>query len=326
MKICPELPQNRRYAILGTGALGGFYGARLQRAGLEVHFLLHSDYERVCQTGLVVESPHGNFSLPQVNAYQEIQKMPRCEVVIVSLKTTSNHLLPQWLPLVVTESGVVLVLQNGLGIEEEVAKIVGEQRVMGGLCFLCSNKVGLGHICHLDYGNITLGEYVTDYRLGGITERMRQIATDFERAGINIQLADDLWLARWQKLVWNIPFNGLSVVLNATTEEMMENADIHSLVEQLMREVIVGAKSYNCLIFDDFMEKMLINTKAMRPYKTSMMLDYEAGQPLEVEAIFGNPLRAASRAGVVLPRIATLYQQLKFLDARNCAKRPSILC
>ncbi len=107
---------NRKYAILGTGALGGFYGAKLQKTGLDVHFLLRSDYEHVKKYGLVVESKDGDFTLPQVNAYQDIETMPQCDVVIVALKTTQNYLLPKLLPSVIKDGGVVLVLQNGLGI------------------------------------------------------------------------------------------------------------------------------------------------------------------------------------------------------------------
>ena len=87
----------RSYAIIGTGALGGFYGARLQRAGCELHFLLHSDYEHVRQHGLVCESKDGDFTLPKVNAYSDVRDMPKCDVVCVCLKTTQNHLLPQLL-------------------------------------------------------------------------------------------------------------------------------------------------------------------------------------------------------------------------------------
>ena len=302
------LPEKRDYAILGTGALGGFYGACLQHAGHSVHFLLHNDYDVVCKSGLVIESKNGDFTLPKVNAYQDIHKMPPCDVVIVSLKTTQNHLLPQLLPPVLKKDGVVLILQNGFGIEKTVADIVGEQRVMGGLCFLCSNKTGAGHICHFDYGAIKLGEYANSV---GITERMRQIASDFKSANIPIQMVDDLLLARWQKLVWNIPFNGLSVVLNATTVEIMENADSRALVKQLMQEVAVAAKSSHHLISDNFIEKMLINTEKMVAYKTSMKLDYDAGHKMEIEAIFGNVLRWVD---VELPMISMLYRQLKFLD------------
>jgi 2-dehydropantoate 2-reductase len=263
------------YAILGTGALGGYYGACLQKAGLNVHFLLHSDYEYVSKHGLVVESKYGDFTLPNVQAYQEASKMPPCDVVIIALKTTQNHLLPSMLPHVLKDNGVVLVLQNGLGVEDEVAKIVGSERVMGGLCFLCSNKVAPGHIRHLDYGQIKIGEYATNYQPAGITNRMQQIGDDFERAGIKMELAEDLLLARWQKLVWNIPYNGLSVVLDARTDELMSNLHTRKLVEELMWEVVAGAKSCDRTIPQTFVETMLNYTDKMKPYRTSMKIDYD---------------------------------------------------
>ncbi|MGA2138660.1 MAG: putative 2-dehydropantoate 2-reductase [Verrucomicrobiia bacterium] len=310
------MPQ-RSYAIIGTGALGGFYGARLQRAGCELHFLLHSDYEHVREHGLICESKDGDFTLPKVNAYADARDMPKCDVVCVCLKTTHNHLLPQLLPPIVKDDGVVLAMQNGLGVEEQVAGIVGPQRVMGGLCFLCSNKVGPGHIRHLGYGHVGLGEFATR----GITERMRAIADDFQRAGIGIQLAEDLAIARWEKLIWNIPYNGLSVVLNATTEDLMVHPHSRQLVENIMREVLAGARACGAAVADEVVARSLAYTEKMIPYRTSMKIDYDERHPLEVEAIFGNPLRAVQQAGGRSPLLEQLYQQLKFLDARNSAPR-----
>ena len=223
--------------------------------------------------------------------------MPQCDVVIVALKTTHNHLLPQMLPSVVKDDGVVLLLQNGLGIEEEVAAIVGSHRVIGGLCFLCSNKIAPGHIRHLDYGQISVGEYASNYVPVGITHRMKKIAHDFETAGITINFAEDLLLARWQKLVWNIPYNGLSVILNATTAQLMADANTRCLVEQLMQEVVAGAKSSGRMIPQSFVQLMLDYTENMKPYRTSMKIDYDLQRPLEVEGIFGNPLRIAKGNG-----------------------------
>ncbi|OCQ90554.1 2-dehydropantoate 2-reductase [Nostoc sp. MBR 210] len=308
---------DRKYAIIGTGALGGFYGAKLQQAGLDVHFLLKSDYEHVNHHGLIIESKDGDFTLPQVNAYNNADKMPQCDVVIVALKTTQNYLLPKLLPPLIKNNGVVLVLQNGLDIELEIAQIVSNVNIIGGLCFLCSNKVGQGHIRHLDYGHISLGEYSHNYEVAGITNRMQQIANDLQNAGIAIELTEDLLLARWQKLVWNIPYNGLSVVLNARTDELMADSYTRQLVEQLMYEVATGAKSTGRIIADSFIQKMLDYTVKMKPYRTSMKIDYDEQRPLEVEAIIGNSLRKAQTAGVFLPQINCLYNQLKFLDNRN---------
>ena len=307
----------RTYAILGTGALGGFYGAKLQKSGLEVHYLLKSDYQQVSEQGLIIESKDGDFTLSQVNAYNNVDKMPQCDVVIVSLKTTQNQLLPDLLPPIVKDDGVVLVLQNGLGIEAEIAEIVSNVHVIGGLCFLCSNKVAPGHIHHLDYGQITLGEYTSNYQSTGITKKMQEIAADFENAGISIELLEDLLLGRWKKLVWNIPYNGLSVILDARTDELMTDIHTRQLVESLMWEVVAGAKSTGRTISESFVQTMLDYTVKMKPYRTSMKIDFDEKRPLEIEAIFGNPLRKAAAEGVNLQQIRCLYQQLKFLDIRN---------
>lgn len=175
--------------------------------------------------------------------------------------------------------------------------------------------MGPGHIHHLDYGQINFSEYTPNYQPSGITERMQQIADNFKSAGISIELAEDLLLARWKKLVWNIPYNGLPVILNARTDELMAYEYTRKLVEQLMSEVAAGAKSYGRIISDRFIQTMLDYTVKMTPYRHSMKIDYDEDRPLEVEAIFGNPLRKAQALGVDLVQISCLYNQLKFLDA-----------
>ena len=299
------------YAIIGSGALGGYYGGRIAHAGAEVHFLLHSDYEHVVDHGLVVESTqHGDVTLPTVNAYRRVQDMPRCDVVVVGLKTTSNGLLPALLPPVMKDDGVVLTLQNGLGPEDDAAAVVGPERVLGGLCFLCSNKVGPGHIQQQRFDHIKIGEHASR----GVTERMQRIAADFGAGGVRADLADDLPLARWQKLVWNVPYNGLAAVLGVDCTVLMRHAE--PLVRDLMLEVVAGAKAVRGQdIPPGFVEKMLENTRNMDAYKPSMMIDREMGRPMEVEAIYGEPIRRAEAAGCALPKMRMLYEQLKALEA-----------
>jgi len=301
------------YGIIGSGALGGYYGGRLAHGGAELHFLLHSDYDYVAEHGLVVESTqHGNITLPEVSAYRCVSDMPRCDVVIVGLKSTSNALLPELLPPVVKDDGVVLTLQNGLGPEDDTAAIVGPQRVLGGLCFLCSNKVGPGHICQDRFDHIKLGEHSQR----GVTERMKQIASDFGAGGVRVQLAEDLPAARWDKLVWNVPYNGLSAVHGVDCSVLM--AEHEPLVTELMLEVVSGAKAViGHTIPGAFVETMLTNTRKMSAYKPSMMIDREMGRPMEVEAIYGEPLRRAEAAGCAVPKMRMLYEQLKLLDAQR---------
>ncbi len=301
------------YAIIGTGALGGFYGAKLQRAGSDVHFLVNSDYDRVKASGLVIRSKDGDFMLPQVNAYNHASQMPACDVVLVCLKTTHNHLLPSILPTIVKPSSVVVVMQNGLGTEAEIAQILPQHQILGGLCFICSNKVAPGEIHHLDYGQIKLGAYAAGYCPAGITPMMERVAKDFRAAKIEISVCEDLLLARWQKLVWNIPYNGLSVVLDVTTDRLMADPATSQLVAQLMQEVRVVAAGYDRHITDEFIQTMLAYTIEMTPYRTSMKIDYDEGRQLEISAMFETPLQFARAKQIDLPRIEMLTQQLQFL-------------
>lgn len=300
------------YAVIGSGALGGYYGGRLAQAGAEVHFLCHSDFEHVAKHGWTIDSTqHGDITLPKVNAYRSVADMPRCDVVLVGLKSTSNGLLPELLPGVVKDGSVVLTLQNGLGVEDQCAAVVGAERVMGGLCFLCSNKVGPGHIAQTRFDHMKIGEFASR----GVSPRMQQIAGDFEAGGVRVEQSEHLDAARWEKLVWNVPYNGLCAVLGIDSVALMRDAHGAALAEALMREVVAGAQAVvGHAIPDDFVQKMLGNTLKMGAYRPSMQIDREMGRPMEVEAIYGEPVRRAEAAGVAVPRMRMLYEQLKVLE------------
>ncbi|MEO0870046.1 MAG: putative 2-dehydropantoate 2-reductase [Cyanobacteria bacterium J06642_11] len=278
----------KRYAIIGTGAIGGYYGARLQQSGCDVHFLLRSDYEYVQQHGLTVESVAGDVELPQVNAYHHPREMPPVDVVVIALKTTQNRHLPSLMPAL-NEGAVIVVLQNGLAIEADIAQLVPAEQIMGGLCFICSNKVGPGHIRHLDYGKIQLGAYSPTNQKRTLAPAMMTVAEDLRRAKIPIDVTDDLFMARWRKLVWNVPYNGLSVVLDATTDQLMADEATQQRISTLMTEVIATGNAWAASLEDeetcdraismDFAIAMLQATAQMKPYRTSMKIDFDEGRP-----------------------------------------------
>ena len=141
-----------KYAVIGTGAIGGYYGAKLAKAGKEVHFLFHRDYDFVCQNGLQVDSCNGSFHLNKVNAYQSTKDMPKCDVIFVCLKSTNNHLLPELLPPLLHKDSLVVLIQNGIGLESDVQKQFPHIQLAAGLAFICSAKTEPGHVNHQCYG------------------------------------------------------------------------------------------------------------------------------------------------------------------------------
>ncbi len=308
---------SKSYAIIGVGAIGGFYGAKLAAAGFDVHFLARSDASHIRDHGLVVESKDGNFSLPHVNVYADASAMPACDVVAVCFKTTSNGDLPEILPSLVKKDSVVLVMQNGLGEEEKVARIVPTCPVLGVLCFVCAYKADFGLIRHLDFGRVTIGQHTADHSPSGITACMRDIAADFTEAGISAETLPDLGTARWKKLVWNIPYSGLAVVLSSTTDALNTNGHVRLLARDIMNEVCDAAAACGHPIEQSFPDAMMRYTDSMPPYSPSMKLDFDARKPMEVDSIFGSPVRAARQAGAHVPLVNMLYRQLAFLDEKN---------
>ncbi len=301
------------YAVLGTGALGGLYGGLLANSGLDVHFLMRSDYAYVREHGLRVDTPLGDFHLSKPKVVASVSALPKVDVVLVCWKTTQNQQLAAALHAACRPDTIVLVLQNGWDVERVAAEVVGEERVLGGCCFLCCNKVGPGHIHHLDFGRIGFGEY-SESLSGSITDRMLRLTADFTHASIDLQPTEDLRAMRWRKLMWNIPYNGLSVVLQADTHKIMSDPHASLLAEELMNEVRDAAAACGKVIEASHIKKMLEDTRKMVPYDSSMLVDYRAGREMEVESIFGNPLRAALSAGYRPAKVEMLYRQLSYLN------------
>ncbi|RFM33047.1 2-dehydropantoate 2-reductase [Chitinophaga silvisoli] len=300
-----------KYAIVGTGAIGGLYGAMLANAGEEVHFLLNSDYAIVKEEGLhVISEVFSNIHLDKVNAYQHAADMPVCDVILVCLKTTSNEsVLPSLVQPLLHDGSVIILIQNGLGVEADVAAQFPGTGVAGATALISVNKVGPGQMHHLDYGDLEIGNF--NIEDAGMIDR---VVAAFDRTGLIAKKAEDLNTLRWRKLVWNITFNGMCVVLNTTADKLLADRATYNLSKEIMHEVILGANACGALLPEAMVYDMLQFTIAMRPYAPSMKLDYDAGRPMELRYIYENPVAMAKAAGYYMSKVDMLLQQLLFLS------------
>ncbi|MGF1748081.1 MULTISPECIES: 2-dehydropantoate 2-reductase [Vibrio] len=299
------------FAVIGTGAIGGYYGARLHHSGQEVHFLFNSDFAHVREHGLTVDSHYGDFSIApnSLHAYSTSEAMPKADVILVAIKTTSNQLLSKLIAPIAKPNTLVVLLQNGIGAEQELSEQLNLPFVAGGLCFICSNKIGPGHIHHIDYGRLTLGVYGEE----GLIP-LENVASDFRGCGVEVDVEQRIVDARWKKLLWNVPFNGLSAVLSADTKQIMQCPELVSLAKEVMQEVQTAAKALGTDLPSSLIDTMLSNTAAMKPYHTSMLLDLKNQRALELQYMYKNVLELAGSHDIGMPKTATLYQQLCFID------------
>lgn len=294
-------------AVVGSGAVGLYFGGRLAAAGEDVSFLIRSDYEAISRDGLKVASAHGDFELPQVKAYRTAAEIGPVDLVIVAWKATANDQLAAVLPPLLHAGTQVLTLQNGLGNCELLAEIVGPERVLGGLCFVCINRLSPGRISHSAGGRMTVGEWRPDG-----SGRTGELETRFKAAKIQAVAVDDLEKSQWEKLVWNIPFNGLSVAEGGvTTDVLLASQETEQELRTLMTEVIAAARALGHELSDDLIDFNIERTRPMGPYRTSSMIDFVEGREVEVAPIWEEPLRRANAAGVAMPHTAALLARIR---------------
>lgn len=307
-----------RIGIIGTGAIGGYYGLMLARAGFEVHFLLRSEYAAVAREGLRVRHAQlGELHLPQVNAWCEAAAMPACDWLLVGAKSTANAELAPLIVQAAAADAKVVLLQNGLGVEEALRPLLPDSlHLLGGLCFICAHREAPGVVVHQSQGVCNLG-----YHSGPADEAQRLALLEqgvawLREAGIESAPIADLAQARWQKLVWNVPYNGLSALLGASTRLLMAQADSRALLLALMEEVVAAAEAAGAPLPANYPQKLLAYTDRMPDYLPSMYHDFAQRRPAELQAVYAAPLAAAAALGVEMPRVRMLYQALSFLQVR----------
>lgn len=228
---------NFRIAVIGAGAIGSYYGAKLAYLGRDVHFLMRGDLRAARRLGIRIRGKAENIRLAKVNCYATTQEIGPCDLVLIALKATANDDLIDLLPPLLHARTMLLTLQNGLGSEEFLASHFGAERVLGGLCFVCLNRIAPGVIEHYDHGRVVLGEF------GRYPEaRTHDVSWELKRCGVVCTVAENLMLERWRKLVWNIPFNGLAVIGGGIdTAAILGDGELRARALALMDEVIEAA-------------------------------------------------------------------------------------
>ena len=296
--------------VLGAGAVGCFYGLKLQNIGIYTEFQSRNMYKSSIKK-IKVKSIWGDFE-SQIKVHETPHTMKKSDLVIVSTKVTQFDAdlltIKEYLKLVSHEKTIVLFLQNGINFEENIQISFPNKPIIGGLAFTCINRVTLDEIHHIDYGKVKIGSNLKNF-----DHAAHNVVELFQNSGIETEYLPNLRFGRYEKLLWNIPFNSLSVLFKSKTDLLVNEGTTLELAKNLMNDVYKIARKDKILITKKMIKDMLIRTIKMKPYKTSMLLDYEAGRELEIESILGEPLRIAQKLKVKVPYIENMYYILKHI-------------
>jgi 2-dehydropantoate 2-reductase len=299
--------QASQVLVVGAGAIGAFYGSLLAKAGADVSVVCRSDYETVKKSGFRIESEVlGDYDFVPKEVLKDVRDYQGpADYVLFCTKVLPDADRAALLRPVAAPQTSLVFIQNGVDIERELLDAFPDNEVVSGLAFICCNRIGPGRIAHLAYGRLALGNLP-----GSVSAKTRELCRLFRNAGVECEATDKIVAERWLKCVWNAPFNPLSVLSGGlSTAEILGTGE--PFVRRIMQDVCRIAEALGHPLPEDAVERNIEKTYRMPPYKTSMLLDYEQGRPLETEAILGNALRAAERAHVPCPYLETVYATLR---------------
>jgi len=296
-----------RIAIVGTGAVGGWYAALLTEAGHEVHCLSRTDHSIIRAQGLTIRTRGRERVVRVASASPDVASIGPCDLVVVALKSTANASLPSLVAPLLGSDTTVLTLQNGMGNVEALAELLPADRVVGGLCFVCINRLSPGLI------ETTLEGYVRmAAAAGAVNPAVARCVSLFASAGVDCQAEASLEAVLWKKLCWNIPFNGQAIAAGGlTTERILADPLLNERAYLLMKEVQAAAAARGCVFEDAHIKRQFVVTAGMGAYRPSSLIDFVEGRDVEVEGIWGEPLRRGLAAGVAMPQTQRLLDDIR---------------
>ena len=298
-----------RIAVMGAGAVGGYFGAKLSAAGQEVSFIARGRHlEAMRRDGLKVKSIDGDLHVRSLFT-EEPGDVGSVDLVLLCVKSYDTEAAARKLAPLVGGKTMILSLQNGVDNPDKIAAVWEENRALAGVVYLGALVSGPGTIEHSAGGRIMLGHLD-----GQSSEDAKRVEQIFSNAQVPCAVSSAIRKVMWAKLVWNAPFCALSCLMRATVKEILESDSLRKLAADCMEEVREAARSTGVELAASIVEESFSFSRGLGNFKPSMLQDLEGKKPLEYEALNGVVVEALRRAGQKAPANEIFYAALKFFD------------
>lgn len=305
--------------LIGAGSVGVYFCGRAALGGTQVEVVAHREFDKISHEGYFVESIAGNFTFrPSRVLHSAAEASSDIDAVVLATKVLPDIDREALLSPVAdfpSKPSIVLI-QNGIGIDEPVAEAFPGNELISVIAYIGASRKAVNHIVHSGAGRLLMG-IAND----GETSRIADLARCFNAGNVPCEIVPDIALERWKKLLWNLPFNPVSVLGGGlNSQELCDGGEIEALCSTLMDEVIAVANCCSVPLTRAMAEDQFEYTRNFPPYRTSMLQDYEAGRPLEVDAIIGNAVKLADLHGVDVPVMRCCASLLRALDRKRYEK------
>jgi len=307
-----------RIAVFGAGGVGGYFGGRLAQAGEDVVFIARGDHLKAMLThGLRVDSAKGDFVVKPVKATDDPGQAGIVDVILVGVKAWQVTNAAEAMRPMVGPETFVLPLQNGLEAPTQLAAVLGDQHVVGGLCGLSTFIVGPGHIRHAGAEPfVRFGEL--DNRPSDRVKRLQKV---FERAGVIAKIPQDIQVALWMKFLFITVWSGVGSITRTPLGVWRSLPETRQMAETMLQEIIMVAQARDITLPENAMPMTMNIYDSLPPDITSsMQRDIAEGRPSELDAQIGAVVRFGKDADVATPLHRLIYNSLLPMELRARGK------
>ncbi len=301
-----------RIVVMGAGAVGGYFGAKLAGAGHDVVFVARGKHlEALRRDGLRVRSSGGELRVEDALFTADAAQAVRADLILLCVKSYDTEGAAELLRPIVAASTTILSLQNGVDNSDKIARRFGESRTLAGVVYVGAQVVAPGVIEHSSGGRIIFGP-----RTGGDRKAAKVIAEALAGAAVDCQTSADIQTVLWRKLLWNAPFCAISSLTHATVKDIIESESLSELAADCMEDVRQAARTCDVDLPSQGFREVFDFSKTLGAFKPSMLQDLEARKPLEYEAFNGIVVKLLEKTGKGAPVNRAFYATLKYLDQK----------
>jgi 2-dehydropantoate 2-reductase len=301
-----------RIGVMGAGAVGAYFGAKLAAAGHDLAFITRGEHlGTMTQQGLRIISPNGNLHIKSAIFSADPTNAGIVDMILFCVKSYDTETAAQALGPMIGDHTTILSLQNGVDNPEKIARQWGERRTLAGVVYIAGQISTPGVMFHSAGGKIIFGQLD-----GGANKTTKSVAQTLVGADIASELSRDIQKVQWTKLLWNAPFCAISCLIRANMKQIAESEMLIKLALDCMTEVQAAALLCGIELADKLLDQAVAFSKGLGEFKPSMLQDLEARKPLEFEALNGIVVKLLHRAGKRAPINQTFYAMLCYLDKR----------
>lgn len=303
-----------RIAVMGTGAVGGYFGAKLAAAGHELAFIARGKHlEAMRRTGLRIDSPNGEVRVSDSLFTNNPAEFGVADLVLFCVKSYDTETAAKALAPLIRDTTMILSLQNGVDNPEKIAAIWGERRTFAGVVYIGAQVAAAGVIFHSSGGKIVFGQADR----GENRRAADVIEQNLSSAGVNCTISQNIAKVQWGKLLWNAPFCAISSLTRSDMKQILDSEKLKKLALACMAEVQAAAFARGIGLPRALFEETIAFSAGLGSFKPSMLQDLEAGKPLEYEAFNGIVVNILQQAGKVAPINECFYALLQQLDKKS---------